>query len=340
MKGIMNNLLEVFRFAQPGYFWLLLWVPLLISWNIFVNKKGKRFITYSSKKLIADSNRTTKAYFIRNLYYFKLAALVLFIVALARPQALYYYDLENKKGIDILITLDISGSMAAVDFKPKNRLEVAKDVISNFIQKRENDRLGLVVFAGNSFTKCPLTVDYDILKYFLKETAIGDLEDGTALGMALATSVNRIRLSKSRTKIIILLTDGVNNRGEIDPRDAAKIARDFNVKVYTIGVGTKGQAPYPVRDAYGRQQYVMMDVEIDEELLKEIANKTGGLYFRATDKDSLQRIFTEIDRWEKEEITSKRFYTAQDFYMYFIISAFLILLLAEFAKRTVLRTLP
>jgi Ca-activated chloride channel family protein len=269
-----------------------------------------------------------------------LAALVLFIVALARPQMLYYYDLENKKGIDILITLDISGSMAAVDFKPKNRLEVAKDVISNFIQKRENDRLGLVVFAGNSFTKCPLTVDYDILKYFLKETAIGDMEDGTALGMALATSVNRIRLSKSRTKIIILLTDGVNNRGEIDPRDAAKIARDFNVKVYTIGVGTKGQAPYPVRDAYGRQQYVMMDVEIDEELLKEIANKTGGLYFRATDKDSLQRIFTEIDRWEKAEITSKRFYTAQDFYIYFIISALLILLLVEFAKRTVLRTLP
>ncbi len=340
MKGIMKGLLEVFRFAQPGYFWLLLLVPLVVLWNIFVNKKGKRFISYSSKKLIADSNHTLKAYFTRNLFYFKLAASVLFIVALARPQTLYYYDLENKKGIDILITLDISGSMAAVDFKPKNRLEVAKDVISNFIQKRENDRLGLVVFAGNSFTKCPLTVDYDILKYFLNETAIGDLEDGTALGMALATSVNRIRLSKSRTKIIILLTDGVNNRGEIDPRDAAKIARDFNVKVYTIGVGTKGQAPYPVRDAYGRQQYVMLNVEIDEELLKEIANKTGGLYFRATDKDSLQQIFTEIDRWEKAEITSKRFYTARDFYMYFIIAAFLILLLVEFAKRTVLRTLP
>lgn len=340
MKGIMKGILEVFRFAQPGYFWLLLVVPLVVFWNIFVNKKGKRFISYSSKKLIVDSNHTTKAFFIRNLFYFKLAALILFIVALARPQTLYYYDLENKKGIDILITLDISGSMAAVDFKPKNRLEVAKDVISNFIQKRENDRLGLVVFAGNSFTKCPLTVDYDILKYFLKETAIGDLEDGTALGMALATSVNRIRLSRSRTKIIILLTDGVNNRGEIDPRDAAKIARDLNVKVYTIGVGTKGQAPYPVRDAYGNQRYVMMDVEIDEELLKEIANKTGGLYFRATDKDSLQQIFTEIDRWEKAEITSKRFYTAKDFYIYFIIGAFLILLLVEFAKRTVLRTLP
>lgn len=340
MKSILSNLWDLFRFARPGFFWLLLFVPLLISWYQLVNKKGKRFISYSSKQLIVDSNNTLKAYFARNLFYFKLIALVLLILALARPQTLYYYDLENKKGIDILITQDISGSMAAVDFKPKNRLEVAKDVISNFIQKRENDRLGLVVFAGNSFTKCPLTVDYDILRFFLKETSIGDLEDGTALGMALATSVNRIRLSKSRTKIIILLTDGVNNRGEIDPRDAAKIARDFNVKVYTIGVGTKGQAPYPVRDAYGNQRYIMMNVEIDEELLKEIANKTGGLYFRATDKDSLQRIFAEIDRWEKTEITSKRFYTAQDFYIYFIIGAVLILFLAEFAKRTVLRTLP
>ncbi|MCU0285705.1 MAG: VWA domain-containing protein [Acidobacteria bacterium] len=340
MKGILNSFLEIFRFAWPGYFWLLILVPLLVLWNHFLNKKGKRYISYSSKKLIIDANDTLKAYFTRNLFYFKLIALVLLILALARPQTLYYYDLENKKGIDILITMDISGSMAAVDFKPKNRLEVAKEVISNFIQKRENDRLGLVIFAGNSFTKCPLTVDYDILRFFLKETAIGDLEDGTALGMALATSVNRIRMSKSQTKIIILLTDGVNNRGEIDPRDAAKIARDFNVKVYTIGVGTKGQAPYPVRDAYGNQRYVLLDVEIDEELLKEIANKTGGLYFRATDKDSLQRIFTEIDRWEKTEISSKRFYTAQDFYIYFIIGALLILFLAEFAKRTFLRTLP
>jgi Ca-activated chloride channel family protein len=328
------------HFAAKAYFFLLILVPLLILWYIFVKKRGKRFIFYSSRQLIKDSNQTVKTFFIKSLFYIKMVVLVLFILALTRPQVLNYYDKESRKGIDILITLDISGSMASIDFKPRNRLEVAKEVISSFIQKRSTDRLGLVVFAGTSYTKCPLTIDYDILKYFLGETAIGELEDGTAIGMALATSVNRIRHSRSRTKILILLTDGVNNRGEIDPRDAAKIAKDFNVKVYTIGVGKRGKAPYPVRDSFGRQQYMMVDVQIDEALLKEIANKTGGLYFRATDKDSLQQIFTEIDRWEKTEITTKRYYNARDLFIYFIIAALAILLATEFAKRTILRTLP
>ncbi len=328
------------HFAAKAYFFLLILVPLLILWYIFVKKRGKRFIFYSSKQLIKDADNTAKTFFIKSLFYVKLFVMVLFIAALTRPQILNYYDKESKKGIDILITLDISGSMASIDFKPKNRLEVAKEVISSFIRKRSTDRLGLVIFAGTSYTKCPLTIDYDILKYFLEETAIGELEDGTAIGMALATSVNRIRHSKSRTKILILLTDGVNNRGEIDPRDAAKIAKDFNVKVYTIGVGTRGKAPYPVRDSFGRQQYMMVDVQIDEELLKEIANNTGGLYFRATDKDSLQQVFTEIDRWEKTEITTKRYYNARDLFIYFIFAALVILLAAEFAKRTILRTLP
>lgn len=328
------------HFAAKAYFFLLILVPLLILWYMFVKKRGKRFIFYSSKQLIKDADNSAKTFFIKSLFYVKLFVMVLFIAALTRPQILNYYDKESKKGIDILITLDISGSMASIDFKPKNRLEVAKEVISSFIQKRLTDRLGLVIFAGTSYTKCPLTIDYDILKYFLEETAIGELEDGTAIGMALATSVNRIRHSKSRTKILILLTDGVNNRGEIDPRDAAKIAKDFNVKVYTIGVGIRGKAPYPVRDSFGRQQYMMVDVQIDEELLKEIANNTGGLYFRATDKDSLQQIFTEIDRWEKTEITTKRYYNARDLFIYFIFAALVILLAAEFAKRTVLRTLP
>ena len=328
------------HFAAKAYFFLLILVPLLILWYSFVKRRGKRFIFYSSKQLIKDSNQTVKTFFIKSLFYIKMVVLVLFILALTRPQVLNYYDKESRKGIDILITLDISGSMASIDFKPKNRLEVAKEVISSFIQKRSTDRLGLVVFAGTSYTKCPLTIDYDILKYFLGETSIGELEDGTAIGMALATSVNRIRYSKSRTKILILLTDGVNNRGEIDPRDAAEIAKDFSVKVYTIGVGTRGKAPYPVRDSFGRQQYMMVDVQIDEALLKEIANKTGGLYFRATDKDSLQQIFTEIDRWEKTEITTKRYYNARDLFIYFIIAALAILLAAEFAKRTILRSLP
>ncbi|MGD2087899.1 MAG: VWA domain-containing protein [Candidatus Aminicenantes bacterium] len=328
------------HFANKIYFLCLIIVPLLIFWHLYLKKRGKRFILFSSKKLIKSSDNTVKTFFIKNLFYFKLLALILFIAALARPQELSYYEKESKKGIDILISLDISGSMASIDFTPKNRLEVAKDVISDFIQKRSTDRIGLVIFAGTSYTKCPLTIDYDMLKYFLAGTRIGELEDGTALGMALATSVNRIRTSKSKTKIIILLTDGVNNRGEIAPRDAAQIAKDFNVKVYTIGVGTKGQAPYPVTDANGRKQLYMIDVEIDEELLKEIANNTGGLYFRATDKDQLQQIFDEIDRWEKTEISTKRYYNARDLYLYFIIGAFALLFLAELAKRTILRTLP
>ncbi len=329
-----------FQFAAKSYFFLLLLVPLLVMWHLFLRRRGKRFIFFSSKKLLKDSGRPVKAFFIKHLFYVKLVALVLFILALARPQILNFFDEENKKGIDILIALDISGSMASMDFKPLNRLEVAKQVIADFIGRRNTDRLGLVIFAGVSYTKCPLTVDYEILNHMLGETSIGEVEDGTALGMALATSVNRIRTSKSRTKIIILLTDGVNNRGEIDPRDAAQIAKDFNIKVYTIGVGTRGQAPIPITDQYGRTAYTMMPVEIDEELLQEIANNTGGLYFRATDKASFQQIFTEIDRWEKTEISSRRFHTAQDLFLYFIIAALALLFLAEFAKRTVLRSLP
>jgi len=328
------------HFANKIYFLLLLLVPLLVAWEIFLQKRGKRFIFYSSKKLLRSSDKTVKTFFIKNLFYIKILALIIFILALTRPQELSYFEKENKKGIDILIALDISGSMASVDFKPKNRLEVAKDVISDFIKKRSTDRLGLVIFAGTSYTKCPLTIDYDMLEYFLKVTQLGELEDGTALGMALATSVNRIRTSKSKTRIIILLTDGINNRGEIDPKDAAKIAKDFNVKVYTIGVGTRGKAPYPVTDAFGRKQEIMVDVEIDEELLKQIANDTGGLYFRATDKEQLKSIFDEIDRWEKTEISTKRFYKAKELYLYFILAALALLFLAEFAKRTILRSLP
>lgn len=328
------------HFANKAYFFLLALIPLLILWNIFLTRRGKRFIFFSSRRIIGNTDHTLKTFFIKNLFYFKLAAFALFILALTRPQILNYSDKESRKGIDILIALDISGSMAAEDFQPRNRLTVAKEVISDFIKKRSNDRLGLVTFAGQCYTRCPLTVDYDILRFFLNQSNIGDIEDGTALGVALATSVNRIRHSKSKTKIIILLTDGVNNRGEIDPKDAAQIAKDFNVKVYTIGVGTRGQAPYPVPDEFGNIQHVMLEVQIDEDLLKYIANTTGGLYFRATDREQLQNIFKEIDRWEKTEISSRRISHARDLYFYPLLLGFIILLAAEFLKRTFLRTLP
>jgi Ca-activated chloride channel family protein len=227
-----------------------------------------------------------------------------------------------------------------VDFKPRNRLEVAKEVIASFIARRRDDRLGLVVFAATSATKCPLTVDYDILTFTLQETQLGELEDGTAIGMALAGSVNRIRHSPAKTRIIILLTDGVNNRGEIDPRDAAKMARDLGVKVYAIGVGTRGEAPYPVLDALGRQRYVMVNVEIDEALLREVAKTTGGLYFRATDRDSLQGVFAEIDRWERSGVKSRAYYETRELFPWFIAAGLLLLFLVEAARRSFLRTLP
>jgi len=328
------------HFEFPLALLFLLSVPALIIWRRFVNKRGKRYIDYSSKDLLNLSDNKIRFFFIKNLFYIKLIPLVLFIIALAHPQILNYYDIENRKGIDILLTLDISGSMASLDFKPRNRLEVAKEVIANFIKKRKTDRIGLVAFAGAAVTKSPLTVDYEMLEYFLNSTTLGELEDGTALGMALATSVNRIKHSKSRSKLIILLTDGVNNKGEIDPTDAARIAFSYGVKVYTIGVGKHGKAPFPVKDGFGRETQIMVDVEIDEKVLREIANTTGGLYFRATDKDSLDNIFTDINKWEKTEISTKRFYNVRELFKFFIFPGLLILFVVEFSKRSILRTIP
>jgi Ca-activated chloride channel family protein len=350
----------MFRLAAKSNL-LLLALPLLLAWWwSFLSRRGQRHVWFSARELfparphkgtdpVVRSHKGTdsavqppalKSTLLRLLPPLKLAALLLFILALARPQRLLTFRVDEQKGMDILLTLDISGSMAAVDFKPKNRLEVAKEVIASFIEKRSSDRLGLVIFAATSFTKCPLTVDYDILKFYLQETELGELEDGTAIGMALAASVNRIRHAAAKTKIIILLTDGVNNRGEIDPRDAAKMARDFHVKVYTIGVGTRGEAPYPVSDSFGRRQYVMVNVEIDESLLREMAKTTGGLYFRATDPDSLRSIFAEIDRWEKTNIKSRSYYETTELFPWFIAAGLLILFLVEVARRSFLRTLP
>jgi Ca-activated chloride channel family protein len=330
----------MFKLAAKAYLPLLLLGPALWLWSSFLTRWGQRHVGYAVQDLLPATRPAWKGRLLKNLFRLKMAALLLFILALARPQRLDTVQVDEQKGMDILLTLDISGSMASIDFRPKNRLEVAKEVIGAFIEKRRTDRLGLVIFAATAYTKCPLTVDYDILKFNLQDTSIGELEDGTALGMALATAVNRIRNAPAKTKIIILLTDGVNNRGEIDPRDAAKMARDFNIKVYTIGAGTRGEAPYPVLDSFGRQQYVMVRVEIDETLLQEIARTTGGLYFRATDRDSLQTIFSEIDRWEKTRIKTRIFHETSDLFPYFLALGLLILLLVETARRSFLRALP
>lgn len=330
----------MFHLANKGFLLLLLLVPVISLWWRWLRRRGARHVSVSSMEIYPDAASAWKRRAITALPWMQLIALVLLIVALARPQILNHFQIEKHRGIDILVALDISGSMASVDFKPRNRLEVAKAVIADFIRRRRSDRIGLVVFAGTSFTRCPLTIDDSMLLSTLDDTHIGDLEDGTALGMALATSVNRIRHAPTATRIIILITDGVNNRGEIAPRDAASIAREFGIKVYTIGVGRRGRAPYPVTDALGRQRFAMVNVEIDEDLLKEIAAATGGLYFRATDKDSLERIFSEIDRWEKSEVSSRRVVQARELFSWFLGAGLLLLIISAVAQRTWLHELP
>lgn len=328
------------RFGDPVYLLLVFFPFLLVIWRRYSQRHGQRHVCYSSRALIGELGATIRTRLVRVLPAVKIFSLLLFILAMARPQLLNYTEVQKMKGIDIVIALDISSSMASIDYQPNNRLEVAKQVIGDFIRKRSSDRLGLVLFAGEAFTKSPLTVDYGILKYYLSETRIGEIEDGTAIGMALASSVNRLKVSESKTRIVILLTDGVNNRGEIAPLDAARIARDFDIKVYTIGVGKEGKADFPVTDRLGNRRLVPVDVKIDEELLRKIAEETGGLYFRATEQDSLREIFREIDQWEKTEIQSRQLTERKDLYPWLLAAGIFLLMLVEFSRRSILRLLP
>ena len=259
-------------------------------------------------------------------------------MAIARPQSTLSWKDEKTEGIDIVLALDISSSMLARDFEP-DRLEASKDLAIQFINGRRNDRMGLVVFSGESFTQCPLTTDHNVLINLFRDINSGIIEDGTAIGMGLATSVNRLKDSNSPSKVIILLTDGVNNAGTIAPITAAELAQTFGIKVYTIGVGSMGQAPYPVNTPYGIQLR-NMPVEIDEELLEDIAQSTGGKYFRATNNAKLKQIYEEIDRMEKIEIEVKEFSQKKEEFLIFVLIA-AALLLAEIALRhTLLRQIP
>ena len=238
-----------------------------------------------------------------------------------------------------MLCMDVSGSMRAMDFRP-NRLEASKDVAIEFANARQNDRFGLVVFAGESFTQCPMTTDRAVVVNFLKEIDFGIIEDGTAIGMGLATSVNRLKDSKAESKVVILLTDGVNNSGDIGPVTASEIAANFGIRVYTIGVGTIGEAPFPVQDAFGRIITRRMPVEIDEDVLREIADKTGGSYFRATDNHKLREIYQQIDQMEKTRLDVKQFSKKKEEYFPFLLAAMLLLLLEILLRYTVFRTLP
>jgi Ca-activated chloride channel family protein len=265
-------------------------------------------------------------------------AISLLILALARPQSTNNWEDTSTEGIDIVLALDISGSMMAMDFEP-NRFEASKNVAVEFISGRRNDRIGVVVFSGESYTQCPLTTDHAILVNLIQELQQGLIEDGTAIGVGLANAINRLKDSKAVSKVIILLTDGVNNMGSIDPLTAAQIAKKFGIRVYTVGVGKNGYAPYPVQTMFG-VQYQNMEVQIDEKILQEISRLTGGKYFRATNNKTLVQVYKEIDKLEKSKIEVKKFSNKNDEFLPLVIVAFLLLLLGILIRTLILRTIP
>jgi Ca-activated chloride channel family protein len=326
------------HFAHPWFFLLFLAIPLLIVWYWFKHKKSRSDLSFSSLSLLGNLKKSFRVKFIHSLFVIRLLVLSLIIIAIARPQKSLSKKELKVEGIDIIMTMDISGTMLAEDFIP-NRLEAAKEVAMNFISSRPNDRIGLVVFSGEAFTQCPLTGDHAVLFNLFSAVKYGMIDDGTAIGDALATSVNRLKSSKAISKVIILLTDGINNTGSIDPKTAADIAKLFGIRVYTIGVGSEGMAKYPFQNM-GIIQYQNIKVEIDEELLKNIAQTTNGKYFRATDKNKLELIYQEIDKLEKSKIDVTEYQNRKEMFLPFIILACFLLLLEILLKNTYFRTIP
>jgi len=325
-------------FANPYFLLLLVLVPLIVLWYMFKINRSYPELTIPTTKSIENKKKTIRQKLIHLPIILRLLALTALFVAMARPQSSNNTQDITVEGIDIVIAQDISGSMLAEDFKP-NRLEAAKEVAEEFINDRPNDRMGLVAISGESFTQCPLTTNHASLLGLLSQLRSGMIDDGTALGDGLATAVNRLRYSKAISKVVILLTDGINNRGSIDPMSAAEIAKLYGVRVYTIGVGSLGKAPYPFDTPYGIQ-YQTIDVQIDEPLLKNIAEMTNGKYFRAVNKAKLQEIYKEIDKLEKAKIDVMEYRHKKE--EYFLLALFaLVLLMFEFVFRnTLLKKIP
>ncbi|PQJ81004.1 vWA domain-containing protein [Polaribacter porphyrae] len=321
------------EFQNPEFFWLLIVIPLLALWFFFKRKKDAAVLTVPSIK-----GFTTKSSFVSKLkpllYLLRLLALAAVIVALARPRNVSVSKrTKTNRGIDIVMAIDVSASMLARDLRP-NRLEALKKVAVNFVNRRPNDRIGIVVYAGESFTKTPITSDKLIVKRSISELQWGQLKGGTAIGMGLGSGVNRLKESKAKSKVIILLTDGVNNSGNIDPRTATELAKELGIKVYTIGIGTNGMADFPwSKDPRtGQLNFRKQQVEIDEKLLKEIASETNGRYFRATDNEKLKAIYDEIDKLEKTKIEDFKYYNYKEMYRPLVFLA-LGLLIFEFLLR-------
>ena len=327
------------HFASPYYLWLLTLLVPMIGYYVWRTLQGGAAIRISSVAGVVRAPRTVR-YYLRHLpFVLRAAAFALLVVALARPQDVEQNVRTNTEGIDIMLAIDVSGAMLARDFKP-DRITAAKEVAGSFIADRYGDRIGLVAFAGEAFTQSPLTTDQSTLQTLLARIRSGLIEDGTAIGNGLATAINRLRESDAKSKVIILLTDGVNNRGEIAPRTAAEIAKAQGIRVYTIGVGTEGMAPYPAMDMFGNITFVNQKVEIDEKTLTAISDMTGGQYFRATDKAKLKAIYDEINQLEKSKVEVTEHVSYHELYLAWVLAA-LGLLLAEFLfANLVLKRIP
>ena len=327
-------------FANPNILWLSLLVVPMVAHYIWRARQGGAAIRISTTEAVRRAPRTVRYYLRHVPFVLRCVAVVLLVVVVARPQSAEHNTRTDAEGIDIVLAIDVSGSMLARDFKP-DRLEAAKDVASSFISSRYGDRIGIVVFAGEAYTQSPLTTDQGSLQTLLSRVRSGIIDDGTAIGNGLATAINRLRESDAKSKVVILLTDGVNNRGQIAPITAAEIARDADIKVYTIGVGRNGEAPYPLFDDKGNVVHLeMMKVEIDEKVLRQIAETTGGNYFRATDKESLVEIYNRIDRMEKSRVEVTEFTVLHEEYLVYVLVALALLLSEIVLNRLVLKRIP
>lgn len=324
--------------ASPHWLWLLLLLIPIIGYHIWKFRSKKHpSLTFSDTSDLKNLSGTWRTWGVWLSPILQWIAFALVVLAMARPQYENTTVERNAEGIDIVLTLDISTSMKAEDLKP-NRLEAAKQVAEDFINKRISDRIGLVLFARKSFTMVPPTLDYDLLKQMLGNVEMGIVEDGTAIGMGIATAVNRLKESEAESKVIILLTDGQNNSGEIDPVTAADLARSYDIKIYTIGAGTRGTAPYPVNDPLLGNRYQNVEVNIDEEMLRQIADMTGGAYFRATDTEQLEEIYSQINKLEKSEIEEIIYTDYEDLYPRFLLPGILLLILAFASEQFIFRT--
>ncbi|MCL1934661.1 MAG: VWA domain-containing protein [Candidatus Azobacteroides sp.] len=325
-------------FANPIYFLLLLLLIPMIGWYIWKLRKSQASIQLSSVEGFNKAPNTLRIYLRHVPFILRIGAFTFLVIALARPQTTNKWSSSTTEGIDIVMSLDISSSMLAQDLKP-DRLEAAKEVAASFINGRPTDNIGLVVFSAESFTQCPLTTDHAVLLNLLKDVHCGMIEDGTAIGHGIATAVSRLKDSNAKSKVIILLTDGSNNRGEIAPITAAEIAKTFGIRVYTIAVGTIGEAPYPIQTAMG-VRIGTMKVEIDEKILTQIAQTTGGLYFRATNNKALKEIYQEIDQMERTKMSVQEYSKKYEEYAFYATIALAFFLSELLLRYTVLKNIP